>query len=202
MAYFYRPGANRVALRRPVAPYRPKSTHQRASTSITAKHIALAILAVGLTIGIWFGFKGTKNWLVQRRENNLAAQKAALEAEKQNIENDIRGRAATRATAVAVWESEMQNNQAYGAEVAARLALEYQPNWRDGYLMLGAAQIAQREYDPALKTLLQAQAADPTYPPTHQMLAEVYKKTGDTTRADAETQKAIALSEKTGIALE
>lgn len=201
MNYFYKPGANRVALRRPIPTPRAKPMRYRAP-KITGKHVALAFLAVGLTIGIWFGAKSTKGWLAQRREDNLAAEQTALDTEKKQIEESARSRITSRAEAVTVWQEAMGQNQAYGAEVAARLALEYQPNWRDGYLMLGAAQIAQREYEEALKTLLQAQSIDPTYPPTHQMLAEVYKKTGDTTRADSETQKAIALSEKTGIALE
>jgi len=159
--------------------------------------VSAAILLVG-GLG-WFGVAKFQNWSSRRSAEADAARVAGDKERQAALEKSIAEQATTPIAAALLWEQKMKDGAFEEAVVAAEVALKLQPNWRDGYLMLGSAQLSAKDYPKAQTALERALALDPIYPPTHQLFATLYSATGQKEAASAETEKAISLSEKTGI---
>jgi tetratricopeptide (TPR) repeat protein len=181
---------------------RPTPHTSRHTPKIPWRYIGIGIAVLILAGGGYFGVIKLRDWSNARRQAAATKRDVEDKARQTALEQSMRGQITTALGAAGTWQQKMQEGKTEEAEIAAKIALELQPNWRDGYLMIGAAQLEQKEYQDAQSSLEMATKLDPTHAPTHQLLAALFNQTGHQDAANQETAKAISLSKKTGIALE
>ena len=201
MSYYYRPNNKGVSKVRRPTPYAPRHTPRtpRALPKVQWRLVGIGFgILVLATLG-WFGITKFQNWSSRRSAEADAARVAAGNERRAALEKSIAEQATTPIAAALLWEQKMKDGATEEAVVAAEVALKLQPNWRDGFLMLGSAQLSAKDYTKAQTALDRALDLDPIYPPTHQLFATLYSATGQKVAASQETEKAISLSEKTGI---
>ncbi len=193
MTYYYRPHSTRTMSRKPNISRSP-----RPLPKLPWRYIAVGIgmlMLVGLG---WFGVTKIQGWLSHRSAESEAARVASESQRRAELEKSIGDQITSSMGGAALWEQKMKDGQTEEALVAAKITLNLQPNWRDGYLMLASSQIAGKNYLEAEESLLKALDLDPIYPLSHQLLATLYEATDKKTEAAVETEKATSLAEKTG----
>ena len=91
--------------------------------------------------------------------------------------------------AVGLWKlGEAQQNAGSAAEIETllRKAIHLDPKSGPAYLQLGILHAAHEDYQQAITDYLQSHPADPGMAEVHYRLAQVYRRTGDAAKAEAE----------------
>lgn len=73
-------------------------------------------------------------------------------------------------------------------------ATQMDPNWRDGWVWKGYAELKLNKPQDALTSLKTAEKIDPIYPLTYQLLVLAYQKNGDKENAQSAQAKLVYLS--------
>ncbi len=162
---------------------------------------SLSLILVGAILlgGIGVGGYNVRNYMLDKNDQKMQAQRQAEEAENAKRISELKSKIQNGTDAMKLGRQKQEEGSLKEAEVAYTLALQYQPNWRDAYLSLGQVQIALKEYSSAELSLDRAQAIDPVYPTTQTLLSVLYQKTGRKQQATTAENKAQELAKRLGL---
>lgn len=163
------------------------------------RSISLVLVGAILIGGIGIGGYNLRNYLLEKNNQKIIAQKQAEEAESAKKINELKSQVQNGADAIKLGRQKQDEGSLREAEAAYLLALRYEPNWRDAYLSLGQTQMALRKYADAELSLNRALTIDPIYPTTQTLLAMLYQKTGRKEEARLAQTKAQELAKRLGL---
>jgi len=145
-----------------------------------------------LIIGVYFGIKvGYEKAVYATEQKNIAREKeyqTQLASMKETIEKE----ATDAYSFVELSQKYIAERDGQKAEIAAIIATEKEPMWRDGFVNLGHVYLSVNKFDEAKTALVKAIEIDPLNPQTHYLLYLTYQELKDEQTAKQEFAKAKA----------
>ncbi len=118
----------------------------------------------------------------QEYQNQLVEMKTQVEQEAKNAFDFVK-----------LSQKYLNERDGQKAEVAALIATEKEPKWRDAFVNLGHVYLSVNKFEEAKETLIHALELDPINPQTHYLLYLTYQELNDEATAKQEFAKAKAL---------
>ncbi len=164
-------------------------------TSINLKKVPFK--GIGLVLGVfalivmsYIGIKSVYEYSAKSNEAAMVAQKQTYEEHITKIKAEVASQATDALGFVALSEQFLKNKDVERAEAAARLAVEKDASWRDGYINQGHVLLVANKFDEAKTAFEQALKIDPLCGQAHYLLSLTYQELKDNTTAKKEFAKA------------
>lgn len=168
-------------------------------SKVPFKSIAILIVVFLAFLGCYAGIKKTYEHIAWKAEQERIAQEKEYQDRLISIKSEVSSSITDAVVAVSKSQEYIKSGDGERAEVAAEIAVEKDPQWRDGYLNLGQIYMSLNKFDKAETTLKTALSKDPICGRTHYLLSLVYQERGNTDGAKLELAKAKNLGFETEI---
>ena len=174
--------------------YVPKLPRLGFLKDISWKKTIISALVFAAIIGGYIGVKKTYEYLAWKSGQERIAQEKAYENHLAQVKSEVSSKAGDAYAFAKMSQDYLKNNDGEKAVVAAKIAVEKDPNWRDGYLNLGQIYLATNDFEKAQATLEIAKQKDPLYGQTYYLLSLAYQEV----KNDAAAKQAFAKAKELG----
>jgi predicted Zn-dependent protease len=154
------------------------------------KAIGFTVLIFAVVISAYVGIKKGYDYAAAKNAQADLARQQEYENHLASVKQEVTGLAADAYSFVKLSQNYIKSGDAERAEAAAKLAVEKDPAWRDGYVNLGQIYLATNNFEQAKLTLEEALKHDPVYGQTHYLLALAYQELNDDGKSKEEYAKA------------
>lgn len=143
-----------------------------------------------LLIAIYFGIKTGYEKAVYAAEQKQIAKEQEYQKQLGELRKQIEQEAQDAFSFVKLSQKYLDERDGQKAEIAALIATEKEPEWRDGFVNLGHIYLSVNKFKEAEAALLRAAELDPINPQTHYLLYLTYQELKDENTAKKEFAKA------------
>lgn len=154
----------------------------------TLRFAGVFLLIIGLYCGIKAGYEKA---LLAANQKNIAREQE-YQRQLSDLRLQVEKEAGDAFAFVQLSQKYLDERDGQKAEMAAILATEKEPKWRDGFVNLGHIYLSVNKFEEAKTTLLQALKLDPIDPQTHYLLSLTYQELKDEQAARQAFAKAEA----------
>lgn len=145
-----------------------------------------------LVVAIYFGIKTGYEKAVLASEQKNIAREQAYQAQLNNLKEEVGKEATDAYSFVELSQKYLREYDGQKAEIAALIATEKDPRWRDGFINLGHVYLSVNKFDEAKVALVRAAEIDPLSPQAHYLLYLTHQELKDEQTAKQEFAKAEA----------
>lgn len=143
-----------------------------------------------LIIGIYFGIKTGYEKAVYAAEQKNIAREQEYQKQLANLKQQVEKEATDAFSFVQLSQKYIDERDGQKAEIAAQIATEKEPRWRDAFVNLGHIYLSVNKFEEAKIALTKAIELDPLNPQTHYLLYLTYQELKDEQAAKQEFAKA------------
>lgn len=143
-----------------------------------------------LIIAIYFGIKTGYERAVYAAEQQQIAREQEYTKQLTELKSQMEQEGDSAFSFVQLSQKYLDEHDGQKAEIAALVATEKEPKWRDAYVNLGHIYLSVNKFEEAKITLLRAVELDPINPQTHYLLYLTYQELKDESTAKQEFAKA------------
>lgn len=145
-----------------------------------------------LIIGIYFGIKIGYEKAVYATEQKSIAREQEYQKQLTNLKQQVEKEATDAFSFVQLSQKYIDERDGQKAEIAALIATEKEPKWRDAFVNLGHVYLSVNKFEEAKIALTRAIEIDPLHPQTHYLLYLTYQELKNEQAAKQEFAKAKA----------
>jgi tetratricopeptide (TPR) repeat protein len=154
------------------------------------KRVGIILAAFAVIIGAYVGVKKTYEYTLARSQEKQKAELQAYQNHLQQIKDEVASQGTDAYSYAELSQKFLKAKDAERAEAAAEIAVQKEPNWRDGYLNLGQVYLSINKFEEAKKAFEKAIEIDPISGTAHYYLSLAYQELRNSEAAKQEFAKA------------
>lgn len=154
------------------------------------KRVGIILAAFAMIVLAYGGVKKTYEYASAKSQEKQRAELATYQNHLQQIKDEVASQGTDAYSYAQLSQQFLKAKDADRAEAAAEVAVEKEPNWRDGYLNLGQVYLSVNKFEEAKTAFEKAVEIDPVYGEAHYYLSLAYQELRNTEAAKQEFAKA------------